>query len=174
MATTFLRLTDIDHDVARYLNERRLPGDESPIDVLRRELRIGDVGRTGRLQDFVKGGGYLGKNTFTKRYLALCEYLYNDSPRLFEEHMPTIGSGQRVCFARTRRQIEGGWVSAQARRIGATGWWALTNVPSARKVAVIDAALESFGYNGYARKWMVKTLEHGLKPRRERRSMKRR
>src|SRR5688572_4016547 len=125
-------LQDFEPDIKSFLDERKLRG-ESLSDVLSRLLGIAPAqARFNELQEFLKSPRFLALTTLTKRYLNVLGFLYRQDPGLFAEHVLPITKGERVYFARSRKEIERSGTSTQPRTIPGTPFWALTNMSKER------------------------------------------
>jgi len=156
------------YDIQLRLREFRLEG-ESLENVLRRRLEMIPMDGTTNLQEFMMKARFAGMTTVTGRYLALLDFLAMQKPKQFAGAALAMSTGKRPYFGEDKGQIVRAGVLTAPRFVPGAGLWALTNLPTDRKKAILRILLESLGYNRLARKWVLRRLVDGLRRRKDRR-----
>lgn len=128
--------------------------DETPESVIRRLLppasRLGaswfadNDPTSSALQRRINSQDFLGK-TAKEKYLALLEFLHQEKPQEFAA-LVHMKFGKRVQIATSPHQIVNSGRSTKPEKVGATGFWALTNLSNRSKRDVIARAMQKLGY----------------------------
>lgn len=152
----------IDDDVWRYLQDRAKPFEDTPNDVLRRELRIaasvkgpspaltarrGDSFRPDRdythlrVRGYRLGGRYATCHSFKDVLLHLCEELRAAQPGQFDKVAQDLRGTKRAYFSSKANDLR------NPELLKGGGLWVETNLNANILVGVCRALLRKLGHN---------------------------
>jgi len=167
---------EVDRDILRLIDALRLPREvgaakESRLAVLRRVLQRPQSDYATVLQLHMKSEEFDGTRDATKRYLSILGCLYEYEPKRFVERTLEIRKRSRSFIGRSRKAIEQGKDVACAQQIPGSNLWALTNLRTDQKAAMLGEVMAALGFNTQVRKWAMRVYRWDL-PERLRRSRK--
>ncbi|HYL99789.1 MAG TPA: hypothetical protein VEZ90_12605 [Blastocatellia bacterium] len=149
----------IDDDIYEFIEANAQGLRETESSVLRRFLPLmgnsgvskprasGSVGAAANESSVVRlvtDPAFLQKSV-TDRYLKILELVHNDNPSKFEKVLQVSGRSRKY-FARSREEIEKSGIHTQPRPISGSGYWAMTNTDTRKKVELVRKALKVMAY----------------------------
>jgi negative modulator of initiation of replication len=152
--TNELEVVELEHEVVRFLEQRKRFPEESLSHVLRRLLSVPREGEVPRAQALL-GDDFWQQTTVIGRMLSVLRSLYLENPARFEGVLKIRGAS-RVYFARTARKIEkaGKGTHTYPRPIPDTPFWVCSNLNNRQKGVLLLRVLDSMGYEKSER-WKV-------------------
>jgi len=144
---------EIEKDIYDYLLKKVQTFNESPSDVLRRELALGGsptrAQETHELEEVLNSSKVKHARGVVGKFVEILGAVYMQKKGEFDLVLSIRGRG-RTYFAKSKKEIEESGNTTQPKQIPGSPYWAMTNSPTSQKQAVLREVLESLGYSAKA------------------------
>ena len=162
-----MKTIQVEDDVYEFIVRHTLEIGESASCILRRLFGMSKSVRTNtpvtaspahELSVLLAESIFSRSTTAVSRMLRILGEVHKQHPAEFAKVLK-IGGRKRTYFARSEKEILNSGQSTQPQEIEGTGFWVMTNSPTAMKRELIRSALNALGYSQAAVEAAVKVIQ---------------